>query len=109
VISIDFQRRNLLADPVACPDLTALADIPGTAVDLRRVWAGRTQYGQDWHVPLAGSASHTLTAGASGAGKNSLMWCPLVAIAPAIRDGLVRISGIDPKDLDAAGAALAGR
>jgi DNA segregation ATPase FtsK/SpoIIIE, S-DNA-T family len=53
-------------------------------------------------VPLAGSASHTLTAGATGAGKNSVMWCPLVAIAPAIRDGLVRVSGIDPKGMELA-------
>ncbi|HEX5143151.1 MAG TPA: FtsK/SpoIIIE domain-containing protein [Mycobacterium sp.] len=100
VVSIDFQRRNLLANPVACPDLA-----PGTAgrsVDLRRVWAGRTEYGQDWHVPLTGPASHTLTAGGTGAGKNSVTWCPLVSIAPAIRDGLVRVSGIDPKGMELA-------
>jgi S-DNA-T family DNA segregation ATPase FtsK/SpoIIIE len=100
VVSIDFQRRNLLAEPVACPNLTTLAGIPGEAVDLRRVWAGRTEYGQDWHIPLAGG--HTLTAGATGAGKNSVMWCPLVCIAPAIRDGLVRMSGIDPKGMELA-------
>src|SRR5207248_3304899 len=34
VVSIDFQRRNLLADPVACPKLTALASVPGSAIDL---------------------------------------------------------------------------
>jgi DNA segregation ATPase FtsK/SpoIIIE, S-DNA-T family len=99
VISIDFQRRNLLANPVPCPDLT-VCDVPGTAIDLRRVWSGRTEYGQDWHVPLAGG--HTLVAGATGAGKNSVMWCPLVTIAPAIRDGLVRVSGIDPKGMELA-------
>jgi DNA segregation ATPase FtsK/SpoIIIE, S-DNA-T family len=100
VVSIDFQRRNLLADPVACPKLAGLAEVPGTAVDLQRVWSGRTEYGHDWHVPLAGG--HTLVAGATGAGKNSVMWCPLVSIAPAIRDGLVRVSGIDPKGMELA-------
>jgi S-DNA-T family DNA segregation ATPase FtsK/SpoIIIE len=100
VVSIDFQRRNLLADPVSCPDLTALADTPGGSVDLRRVWAGRTEYGQDWYIPLAGG--HTLTAGATGAGKGSVMWCPLVSIVPAIRDGWVRVSGIDPKGMELA-------
>jgi S-DNA-T family DNA segregation ATPase FtsK/SpoIIIE len=30
------------------------------------------------------------------------MWCPLIAIAPAIRDGLVRVSGIDPKGMELA-------
>jgi DNA segregation ATPase FtsK/SpoIIIE, S-DNA-T family len=98
VVSIDFQRRNLLADPVACPDLATLADDEGTSVDLRRVFSGRTEYGHDWHVPLVGG--HTLVAGSTGAGKNSAMWCPLVSIAPAIRDGLVRVSGIDPKGME---------
>ena len=100
VVSIDFQRRNLLADPVACPDLAMLADVGGTAVDVRRVFCGRTEYGQDWHVLLAGG--HALVAGSTGAGKNSVMWCPLVSIAPAIRDGLVRVSGIDPKGMELA-------
>ncbi|MBV9012871.1 MAG: cell division protein FtsK [Pseudonocardiales bacterium] len=99
VVSIDFQRRNLLTTPVTCPELTTL---DGASVELRRVWAGRTEYGQDWFVPFTGSASHTLTAGASGAGKNSVMWCPLVSIAPALRDGLVRVSGIDPKGMELA-------
>ena len=102
VVSIDFQRRNLLADPVACPDLSNMATVVGASVDLRRVWAGRNEYGQDWYVPLTGSASHSLTAGGSGAGKNSYTWCPLVSIAPAIRDGLVRVSGIDPKGMELA-------
>jgi S-DNA-T family DNA segregation ATPase FtsK/SpoIIIE len=97
VVSIDFQRRNLLADAVAC---RPLADMSGSEVDVRRVWSGRTEYGQDWHVSLAGG--HTLVAGSTGAGKNSVMWCPLVSIAPAIRDGLVRVSGIDPKGMELA-------
>ena len=100
VVSIDFQRRNLLTDPVACLDLATLATLDGASVDLRRVFSGRTEYGQDWHVPLAGG--HTLVAGATGAGKNSAMWCPLVSIAPALRDGLVRVSGIDPKGMELA-------
>jgi S-DNA-T family DNA segregation ATPase FtsK/SpoIIIE len=94
VVSIDFQRRNLLADAVACRPLI------DAEVDVRRVWSGRTEYGQDWHVSLAGG--HTLVAGSTGAGKNSVMWCPLVSIAPAIRDGLVRVSGIDPKGMELA-------
>jgi S-DNA-T family DNA segregation ATPase FtsK/SpoIIIE len=56
VVSIDFQRRNLLVEPVACHDLATLAGVAGGSLDLRRVWAGHTEYGQDWHVALAGSA-----------------------------------------------------
>ena len=100
VVSIDFQRRNLLAAPVACHNLAELVAVDGSAVDLRRVWSGRTEYGVDWYQPLAGG--HTLTAGATGAGKGSVMWCPLVSLAPAIRDGLVRVSGIDPKGMELA-------
>jgi S-DNA-T family DNA segregation ATPase FtsK/SpoIIIE len=99
-VSIDFQRRNLLTDPVTCRDLSALAGVAGSAVDLRRVFSGRTEYGQDWLVPLAGG--HTLVAGSTGAGKNSVTWCPLVSIAPAVCDGLVRLSGIDPKGMELA-------
>jgi DNA segregation ATPase FtsK/SpoIIIE, S-DNA-T family len=65
VVSLDFQRRNLLSTPVPCPEF---AELDGAAVDLRRVWAGRTEYGQDWRLALSGG--HMLTAGASGAGKN---------------------------------------
>ncbi|HTK66809.1 MAG TPA: FtsK/SpoIIIE domain-containing protein [Pseudonocardia sp.] len=100
VVSVDFQRRNLLAQIVHAPELADLVNVAGKEVDLRQVWSGRTEYGHDWHQPLLGG--HTLTAGATGAGKGSVMWCPLVAIAPAIRDGLVRVSGIDPKGMELA-------
>lgn len=99
-VSIDFQRRNLLAETVGCPDLAGLVDVAGSDVELSHVWSGRTDYGTDWHQSLVGS--HTLTAGATGAGKGAQMWCPLVSIAPAIRDGLVRVSGIDPKGMELA-------
>jgi S-DNA-T family DNA segregation ATPase FtsK/SpoIIIE len=102
VVSIDFQRRNLLASAIAFTDLEGLADISGEAVNLAKVRAGTTEYGKPWLVPLGGSAAHTLVAGASGAGKNSHMWAPLISVAPAIRDGLVRVSGIDPKGMELA-------
>jgi len=102
VVSIDFQRCNLLAGAVAGPDLSALAAVTGAEVDLRRLWAGRTEYGHDWRIPLAGPTAQTLVVGASGAGKNSVMWSPLCSAAPAIRDGLVRMSGIDPKGMELA-------
>ncbi|OLF18925.1 FtsK/SpoIIIE domain-containing protein [Actinophytocola xanthii] len=100
VVSIDFQRRNLLAETVSCLDLAGLVDVAGGEIDLRRVWSGRTDYGTDWHQSLQGS--HTLHAGVTGAGKGAQMWCPLVSIAPAIRDGFVRLSGIDPKGMELA-------
>jgi S-DNA-T family DNA segregation ATPase FtsK/SpoIIIE len=100
VVSVDFQRRNLLADIVPGPRLAALGSVAGSEIDLSRVWAGRTEYGADWTVSLLGS--HTLTAGETGAGKGTVLWSPLVSIAPAIRDGLVRVSGVDPKGMELA-------
>ncbi len=100
VVSIDFQRRNLLAEVVPCADLAELAAVDGSNVDLRRVWSGRSEYGVDWYQSLVGS--HCLIAGSTGAGKNSHGWSPLVSIAPAIRDGYVRVSGIDPKGMELA-------
>jgi S-DNA-T family DNA segregation ATPase FtsK/SpoIIIE len=54
----------------------------------------------DWYQPLIGG--HTLVVGSTGAGKNSFTWCPLISMAPAIRAGLVRVSGIDPKGMELA-------
>ncbi|WP_226360746.1 FtsK/SpoIIIE domain-containing protein [Pseudonocardia sp. ICBG1142] len=100
VVSIDFQRRNLLSGVVRAPGLDTLSDLDGSAIDLEKVWSGHTEYGTDWHQSLIGG--HTLVAGATGAGKGSLMWAPLCAIAPAIGDGLVRVNGIDPKGMELA-------
>lgn len=100
LVSVDFQRHDWLAAVVACPNLAELWSVRGEHIDLRKVWSGRTEYGTDWFQPLAGG--HTLTAGSTGAGKNSVGWSPIVAIAPAIRDGLVRVSGIDPKGMELA-------
>ena len=100
VVSIDYQRCDRLADVVVCPDLATLTAVAGQDVDLGRVWSGRTEYGQDWRQPIRGG--HTLTAGATGAGKNSVGWAPIVSLAPAIRDGLVRVSAIDPKGMELA-------
>jgi S-DNA-T family DNA segregation ATPase FtsK/SpoIIIE len=97
VVSIDFMRRDLLASPVTCLPVPDLVSVDGTGVDLRAVFAGSTEYGKPWRLPLVGTGSHTLVAGATGSGKNSVMWCPLVAAASAIRAGVIRVSGIDPK------------
>ncbi|MBN9097010.1 MAG: cell division protein FtsK [Pseudonocardia sp.] len=99
-VSIDYQRRDRLAEPVTCLPLAPMAATAGASLDLRKVWSGRTEYGTDWYQPLAGG--HTLYAGSTGAGKNSHTWSPIVSLAPAIRDGLVRVSGIDPKGMELA-------
>ena len=78
-------------------DVIPPADIPGDVdeVDLTAIELGDTEYGQVWTEPLIGQ--HWLIAGATGSGKGSLLWNPLRAMGPAIRDGVVRVSAIDPK------------
>ncbi|HKR51789.1 MAG TPA: hypothetical protein VJT72_19835 [Pseudonocardiaceae bacterium] len=102
-IWLDFIHTDPLATPIAIPSLAE----PGTGVDLARVVIGRTETGRPWILRLADR--HVLVAGVSDAGKSSVMWAVLRALAPWIRAGLVQVFGIDPKDSDAPVAALAGR
>jgi DNA segregation ATPase FtsK/SpoIIIE, S-DNA-T family len=90
-IWLDFLHTDPLAQPLGTP---ALAD-PGAAVDLARVVIGRTETGRPWLLRLADR--HVLVAGVSDAGKSSVMWAVLRALAPWIRCGLVEVFGIDPK------------
>jgi S-DNA-T family DNA segregation ATPase FtsK/SpoIIIE len=90
-IWLDFLHRDPLAQPFAVPRLVE----PGRVVDLARVVIGRTETGRPWLLRLADR--HILIAGVSDAGKSSVMWAVLRALAPQIRAGLVQIFGIDPK------------
>jgi DNA segregation ATPase FtsK/SpoIIIE, S-DNA-T family len=90
-IWLDLIHTDPLAQPLPVP---ALAD-PGAGVDLTRVVIGRTETGRPWVLRLWGR--HILVAGVSDAGKSSVMWAVLRALAPWIRAGLVQVIGIDPK------------
>lgn len=66
----------------------------GMAPELDRVPMGRTEDGETWMLPLRW---HTLTAGASGAGKGSVLWSLMVSLAPQVHAGLIEVHGIDLK------------
>ncbi|MFB9427938.1 FtsK/SpoIIIE domain-containing protein [Streptoalloteichus tenebrarius] len=97
VVDIAVQRRDLLATTI--PALP-IPDVAGDQVDLRTATIGLTEFGEAFTVPLLGG--HLLGAGETGGGKSSLLWCPIRAVAPAVRDGLVRLWGVDPKVLEMA-------
>ncbi|MBV8932368.1 MAG: cell division protein FtsK [Kutzneria sp.] len=97
-VSVDFQRRDLLAAVVDCGPLDA--DASGTEVDLAKVYAGLTEYGTPLRVPL--EACHWFVGAESRAGKNSFGWQTLYSMAPAIRDGFVIPHAIDPKGVELA-------
>ncbi|HEX2290764.1 MAG TPA: FtsK/SpoIIIE domain-containing protein [Pseudonocardiaceae bacterium] len=90
-IWLDLLHSDPLTQPLTIPSLAK----PGTGVDLARVVIGRTETGRPWLLRLADR--HILVAGVSDAGKSSVMWAVLRALAPWIRCGLVQVFGIDPK------------
>ncbi|MEV6612140.1 cell division protein FtsK [Kutzneria sp. NPDC051319] len=98
VVSLDFQRRDLIAGVV--PAAAIAVELLGDAVDLSSVPVGVSEFGRVLRMPLFGR--HTFCAAETGAGKNSFTWAPYRVLAPAVRDGLVRVSGIDPKGMELA-------
>ncbi len=64
-------------------------------VDLHGLDVGDDEHGGPFLLPVEGR--HVLVVGATGAGKGSLEWGPLRAMAPLLRDGLVRVRMIDLK------------
>jgi DNA segregation ATPase FtsK/SpoIIIE, S-DNA-T family len=92
-VMLEFVRRDALAAPIPAlpipdhPDLTALP-------------VGRREDGLPWLVRLHGT--HVLIAGATGAGKASLLWGLIRAMLPLMRAGLVRVLAADPKLMELA-------
>src|SRR5438067_13151582 len=92
-VLLEFIRRDALAALVPalpipdCPDLKALP-------------VGRREDGLPWLVRLHGT--HVLVAGATGAGKASLLWGLVRAMFPLMQTDLVRILAADPKLMELA-------
>ncbi|RKT53069.1 FtsK/SpoIIIE domain-containing protein [Saccharothrix australiensis] len=91
LIELDFVHRDPLARALPVPPLSD--DVDG--VDLKRVVVGRTEIGKPWRLRLLGS--QVLVVGVPGAGKGSVLWSIVWQLAPAVRAGLVRLVGVDPK------------
>jgi S-DNA-T family DNA segregation ATPase FtsK/SpoIIIE len=92
-VVLEFVRRDALAT------LVPALPIPNQP-DLKALAVGRREDGQPWLVKLRGT--HVLVAGATGAGKASLLWGLVRAMLPLMRSGLVRILAADPKLMELA-------
>jgi S-DNA-T family DNA segregation ATPase FtsK/SpoIIIE len=92
-VVLEFVRRDALAAVI--PALP----VPGR-VDLRALPVGRREDGLPWLVRLHGT--HLLIAGATGAGKASLLWGLIRAMFPLLRCGLARVLAADPKLMELA-------
>jgi DNA segregation ATPase FtsK/SpoIIIE, S-DNA-T family len=79
--------RDSLAKVVAPFAVSAVPDLAALPVALR-------SGGRKVTISLI---THVLIAGASGAGKGSVLWAILSALASAIRGGLVHVYAFDPK------------
>jgi DNA segregation ATPase FtsK/SpoIIIE, S-DNA-T family len=90
---LEFVRRDALAAIIP-----ALA-IPGQA-DLKALAIGRREDGSAWLVRLHGT--HLLIAGATGAGKGSILWSLIRTMLGLLQAGLVKILAADPKVMELA-------
>ncbi|TDB86742.1 cell division protein FtsK [Actinomadura sp. 7K534] len=90
---LEFVRRDALAEPIPAfpvPD--------ASEVDLSGVVVGRCEDGSPWRLRLLGT--HVLIAGATGAGKGSVIWSAVRALLPLMLGGLVEVWAVDPKRME---------
>ena len=92
-VVLEFVRRDALAAVVPAQPVP-------DKVDLKALPVGRREDGLPWLVRLHGT--HVLLAGATGAGKASLLWGLVRAMLPLMRAGLVRVLAADPKLMELA-------
>ena len=92
-VVLEFVRRDALAAIIPAVPIPA-------SPDLKALPVGRREDGLPWLVRLHGT--HVLIAGATGAGKASLLWGLIRAMFPLLQDGLVRVLAADPKLMELA-------
>ncbi|MFG2018599.1 FtsK/SpoIIIE domain-containing protein [Actinomadura geliboluensis] len=92
-IWLEFVRKDALAVPIP-----ALPVPDGSDVDLAGVVVGRCEDGSPWRLRLLGT--HVLIAGATGAGKGSVIWSTVRALLPLMLAGLVEVWAVDPKRME---------
>jgi DNA segregation ATPase FtsK/SpoIIIE, S-DNA-T family len=90
---LEFVRRDALAAIIPALPIPARSDLKALAV-------GRREDGLPWSIRLHGT--HLLIAGATGAGKGSIIWGLIRALLPALHSGLARILAADPKVMELA-------
>ncbi|SFJ41480.1 DNA segregation ATPase FtsK/SpoIIIE, S-DNA-T family [Amycolatopsis sacchari] len=100
VLALVVERSEPFTEVIEAPEMP----YDGDAVDLTDLYVGETEYGGEWRLPLLGQ--HIFAAGATGAGKNSVVASLLRGVAPLVRDGSVRLWLCDPKQMEF--ATLAG-
>jgi DNA segregation ATPase FtsK/SpoIIIE, S-DNA-T family len=91
-VTVVVERKNPFDQPLPAPEIPSSA----AEIDFAGLDVGDDEFGNPVLVSVVGGA-HPLVVGATGSGKGSLMWGMLRQLAPAIRDGWVRVHMIDLK------------
>ena len=91
LIVLELVRRDALADPIPALPLAEQTELAALPV-------GRCEDGSPWLLRLLGS--HVLIAGATGAGKGSVLWSVIRAMLPGICGGWVQVWALDPKRME---------
>lgn len=85
---LELRRRDELVRTV--PPVPA-----SETIDLHAVPIGRREDGGPWLLKVAGT--HLLVAGATGAGKSSVLWSLLQGVSRGLANGVVQVWAVDPK------------
>jgi len=86
-----FPRRDPLATPLPALPIPDVASVGPVEI-------GRCEDGTPWRLNVHGT--HVLVAGATGAGKGSIIWSVIRGLLPAVRAGLVQVWALDPKRME---------
>jgi S-DNA-T family DNA segregation ATPase FtsK/SpoIIIE len=90
---LEFVRRDALAAIIPAIPISP-------HVNLKALPVGRREDGSSWLVRLHGT--HLLIAGATGAGKGSVIWSLIRAMLADLQAGLVKVLAADPKVMELA-------
>ncbi len=90
-VILELVRADTLADLIPALPIEDQVDLAGLPV-------GRCEDGTPWRLRLI--ATHVLIAGATGAGKGSVIWSLIRALLPAIATGWVQVWALDPKRME---------
>ncbi|GAA2875326.1 FtsK/SpoIIIE domain-containing protein [Streptosporangium fragile] len=98
-VSVARAGRLLLVFPRHDPLATPLPAVPvPDEASVGPVEVGTCEDGRPWRLKVHGT--HVLVAGATGAGKGSILWSAIRGLLPAVRAGLVQIWALDPKRME---------
>ncbi|GGO62584.1 FtsK/SpoIIIE domain-containing protein [Nonomuraea cavernae] len=95
-VTVATAGRLMLTFPRRDPLATAIPALPiPEEPSVGPVEVGKQEDGRPWLLKVHGT--HVLVAGATGAGKGSVIWSTIRGLLPAVRAGLVEIWALDPK------------